>query len=532
MRDSPSPLRAVWTWPLPLAAVWLVVPVAGLLLRIALEPVAPHDYWWHLAMGRMFDATGRIPDSNLFLYTLPVDRPFFDQPWLAQWALYRIVEAWGHAGAIVVRNVVVALTWTILLAASLRRCCDPRFTGGWLLVVAAITGPIFAVRTQMFALVPYVLLTTGLLAVADGTRSRHVLWGLVPLTAVWANLHGTFVLAPVLVGLTGGALLVEAWLEGDGLEGSTMAFWSSLTVAVAASACLTPFGPGVYGYVVDLTFSSNLSATVSEWRPPDVTQPFGMLAVASILGSTCILALRRRSVRLYEAVLFGATAYLGLDAIRSLFWWGAIAALVVPRHLHEWFEPSSWEDAETSRVLGLGHALVVGGLVAAAILAQPGWPVFRAASASLEGYARRSGEGAGLLNYQNATELVEHAANRNGSQRIFHAQAIGGLIGYEIGAARPQHPRAAAFLDQRMALIPTRIWDSYFAISRASEGWQRRLRAHEIDTLILTPEEQWLLIQEVQASPDWRLEAVGEAHLLFVRASDAPSPPNENGTRE
>ncbi len=468
-------------------------------------------------MGRMIAVTGEIPGANLFLYTLPADQPFFDQPWLGQWGMYRLLAFGGHAGLVVCRNLITALTWTGLLLAALGRCRDPRMTGGYLLLIAAVTAPIFGVRTQMFAFIPYVCLVASLLAVADGRWSRRWLWGLLPMTALWANVHGTFVLAPVLVALTGGALVVEEWLEEGKIATRRAGWWMGLTLAVATSACLTPFGPDVYVYVVELTFGSDLSSTVSEWRSPDPGEPFGLITLASILGSTLVLGVRRRSVQLYEAVLFGATAYLGLDAIRSLFWWGAIAALIVPRHLRDWLAPADWTASDTGPLLGAAHALAAGGLIIGAVLAQPGWPVFRAASTSLEGYARRSGEGSQLLNYENATELVDRIAARDEPGQIFHAQALGGLIDYKIGAADPHTPRASAFLDQRMALLPERVWDDYFTISQARRGWRQKLESYDVDRLILSPDEQWRLIQEVQVDPGWRLEAVGEAHLLFVR---------------
>ncbi len=81
-------LRDHFAWPLSLDAVWLISPVFLVAAAAVLSPVWPHDYFWPLVQGRACVQLGAIPTENAFLFTLPAEAPFFDQPWLAQLAMF------------------------------------------------------------------------------------------------------------------------------------------------------------------------------------------------------------------------------------------------------------------------------------------------------------------------------------------------------------------------------------------------------------------------------------------------------------
>lgn len=522
--SAASRLRHYLRWPLPLAVIWLLAPVAGILIRLSLEPVGPHDYWWSLAMGKLIAATGEIPDQNLFVYTLSAHKPFFDQPWLSQWLMYACLDAFGHPGPIIVRNVLAALSWAGIVAAALTRCDDPRVVGGMALLAAAISGPVFGVRTQMFAFLPYVVLVAIVFAVAAERLGRRWLLLLVPLTALWANLHGTFMLVPVLLGLAGGSLVVERWLHTRRIEPAELGWWTGCGAACAAAAMANPLGPKIYVYVFRLTFLSHVSETVTEWQPPSIDTAFGAIVMAMLTASLVVLGLRRKKVRLFEAVLFAATAYLAVSAVRQMFWWAAVMLMVVPRHLSGLLDLQPWWRGKTTVGQGVFHAVLAALIVVAGITSQPGLPVHWLGAQFTEGFSRRSPPARGLLNSQNPTRIVAGLRAHGYPGKIFHDQAVGGFLEYalatdDLHAGRPagEQIEPVAFVDQRIELIPESVWGDYFEISGAEEGWRKLVERHGIDTMLLWPQEQWRLIQALEADPAWTLVAVDEGHLLFFR---------------
>ncbi len=517
MSESHETDGSVWRWPPPLGLLWLLIPVAGMMLRVGFAVVPPHDYWWQLAFGRIIAETGSIPGANLFLYTMPAGADFIDQPWLAQWTLYRLVEQFGHIGPYLVRAAVTAVAWVGLIALARRRCRDPRVVGATALVAVVISASIFAVRSRMFALPLYVAALGVVVEVADRRLSACWLAALVPVVGLWANLHGSFALAPVLVACVGAALGGEAWIEGRDRGWHVAIPWVGAFGAVVVAGFATPIGWTIYEYVAGITLSAQVTATVSEWQPPDPASSYGALVYVSLLAGLVVLAVRRRRVRVFEAVLYATTAYLAVDSVRAVFWWAAVAVIVVPRHLAALLPADPGGVGEPTPVQGGLHVLASAALVAAVVAIQPGMPGFSARTAVLGDEVRQSPPGAGLLSSRTPLGLVDQLEESGGRGRIFHDQAIGGLLEYRLGAREPSNPRQVAFVDQRMGLVPPRIWADYFILSRAKKGWRERLDEWEVDWLALYEEKQSELIEAVRQTDQWhRVGREGE-HILFER---------------
>ncbi len=517
MAPSDEAGESVWRWPPPLGLLWLVIPVVGMTLRAGFGLVSPHDYWWQLAFGRMIAETGTIPSTNLFLYTMPADASFVDQPWLAQWTMYRLVEQFGHAGPYLLRAGLTAGVWTGLVWLARRRCRDARAVGAVAIVAVVASAAVFSVRSRMFALPLYVGALGVVVTVADRRLSPGWLALLVPIVALWVNLHGSFVLVALLVAVVGGALTLERWLEGGEALWRGCIPWLAAGLGVVAAGTAHPFGAEIYAYVGDIAFSPRVTATVTEWQPPEVGSSFGAFVYAAVLAGVLLLAVRRKKAHLWEVVLYAATAYLAVDSVRAVFWWAAAAAVVLPRHLAGLLPAREGPRAEPTRLQGLIHATAALALVGAAVAIQPGMPGFRWRSALLADKARQASPGAHLLSNRNPLELVERLRNNEVAGRIFHDQAVGGLLDHRLGAAEPSRPRQVAFVDQRMGLIPPAVWAEYFAISRTGEGWRRKLRDREIAALLLYEDDQQPLIEAADGSDRWRRVAEEAKYVLFRR---------------
>ncbi len=534
---SDSDWKSLGGWPIRLSWVWLAVPFFGVLIRISLAPIAPNDYWWHLTAARFFEQTGRLLDANYFLYTLPADRGFLNQPWLSQWLMYEIWQLGGHAATAVSNNVLAGLTWFGVFAVGVTRCRDVRVFGAFAMLTVAVAGSVFGVRTQMFALPLFVGGFGLVVGVADGRIDAWWLWGLVPVTVLWANLHGSFLLLPLLTGLTGGVCFLEGMYRGSAVGRSDLWHWGGATGGMFAAACLNPHGWDVYAYVVRLAIWSSVPETVTEWQPPDPSEPVGAAIWVGLVVSGGLLAWRRRKVAWWEAAVFAATAWLAATSLRSVFWWEVAALWIVPRHLADLLEVGGAEARRsTGMIQGFVHAAFVVALAGMTVVIQPGTPWHGATvKRAIEG-AKPSGEGAYILNDKNPLELVRHIRIESSTQsaRVFHHQAVGGLLGFRLGFdtsdgdSGEETPeavtRSVAFVDQRMEMIPQSVWDDYFAFSTAAKGWERRLRERGVNWLLLyrsenDPGEQRGLIDAARRSDGWRQARTTERWRLFERSS-------------
>jgi hypothetical protein len=488
-----------------------------MMLRVGFAVIPPHDYWWQLAFGRIIVETGSSPGANLFLYTIPAGASFVDQPWLSQWTLYRLVEQFGHNGPYLCRAAITAAVWTGLIWLARRRCRDPRVVGATALAAVVISAGIFSVRSRMFALPLYVAALGVMVEVADRRLSAGWLAALVPIVGLWANLHGSFALVPVLVACVGGAVGGEAWLEEHEEGWRVPVPWCGAVAAVLVAGCATPIGWTIYEYVAGITFSAQVTATVSEWQPPDPTSSYGAFVYVSVIAGLVVLALRRRHLRVFEVVLYATTAYLAVDSVRSVFWWAAVAVIVIPPHLAALLPADPGEADETTPFQGGVHAVVVAMLAAAVVAIQPGMPGFAARTAILGDDVRQSPPGAGILSSRTPLDLVDRLEDVGETGPIFHDQAIGGLLEYRLGAREPSKPRQVAFVDQRMGLIPPNIWADYFTVSQAAEGWAARLEEWDVEWLLLYAGEQSELIDAARQTGEWHHVADEGEHVLFER---------------
>src|SRR5690606_19759464 len=117
-----------------------------------------------------------------------------------------------HGLNVGLRNIFLAGSIFSVLWVGLIRGANPRTVGLLGMAFLTVALPGLAVRTQIFAFIPFALLLATMVLVADGKLRFRWLWINLALMALWANTHGSFVLGPVLVLGVTGALVVEGLL--------------------------------------------------------------------------------------------------------------------------------------------------------------------------------------------------------------------------------------------------------------------------------------------------------------------------------
>lgn len=141
------------------------------------------------------------------------------------------------------------------------------------------------------------------------------------MVAVWANLHGSFILAPIL--------LLAFWLEDLRRRGP--APHRSLLVAIAsiAAACANPFGLRVWTYVADISTDPQIRHTIAEWRPTTPWSVFGAAFFLSALAVVAVLVRARTEVTWPRVLALLVFFTLGVTAIRGIIWWALAAPVLV-----------------------------------------------------------------------------------------------------------------------------------------------------------------------------------------------------------
>jgi hypothetical protein len=502
-------LRAHLSWPFSLDAVWLLAPALALSAIALLSPVRPHDYFWALVQGRTTWELGSVARHNAFLYTIPETAPFVNQAWLGQLLLYAGYGLGGHTFNLVLLALLLAVSLSLAMDGALLRGARPTDVA----VVALVSLPLLAlgsgVRTQMFAYPCFVLILRFVLLESPRLAPRPLAVVLVA-TLLWANTHGSFVLAPAVVLARAAVGIWSAPREARGRAAREHGLELAL---VLAATCVNPRGPLVYGYALGLPLAMGVlhDTDVNEWRALSPVSPFGLTVIAGMLAGVALGVRRRGRVNLAALGVFLACAALCFVSQRFLAWAALGAVLVLPILTRPEREVPA---GDRGGVAGLNAALI-GALVLGVVASLPGGPLFQRFAPC----AHLPYSDARVLGKETPLRLAEHLAREGAAGRIFHDQAAGGLLEWTLARSGPQ---AVAFVDQRFEIVPPEIWAQYFTVASAVPGWKAILDHYGIGTLLIDQERQHLLVDAVEREREWRLVARELSYRLYMRTLEKP----------
>jgi hypothetical protein len=429
-----------------LARLWAFLAVGLPVLAALIANLSSVDLAYHLRAGEIALDTGRIPTADTFTFTAS-GAAWVNQQWGAQVLLAGVYRLAGWTGLEVLRAGLVGLTFGFLFEACRRRGLDLR-RAAWLTLAAFVVSAVaLALRPQLFGMA---LMAMTLLIVAARRAHPRLMWAMPVVVLLWANIHGSFFLGPVVVGL--------AWLED--LHDRVRNPHRTLAIAVgsAAAALVNPFGIGVWGYALGLSTNAFVTSRISEWQPTTLRTIPGMLFFGSVALVTVLLVRRSRAVSGPTWVWLALFAAIGAYAIRGVAWWPLGAAFAVAGVLGA-PDPAATEPVRVRRDRSSPLNLVVVGLiVAVCVVLLPTWrPV-----------DPRIGTPVGLVGDAppGVTAALRDLAKPG--DRILNPQPWGSWFELVL----PDNPVA---IDSRIELFAPDVWTDYDVIRSGGPGWQAAL---------------------------------------------------------
>jgi hypothetical protein len=477
--NKPSSLTAL----LSLRNLWVYVLLTLLFAALVVQPIYQPDFWWHVKVGEVVLAEGRVPRTDLFSYTVP-GRPFIYQSWLAG-VLFALGFHLGGPVLIILGNTVLLLAAYALLLWHCRvEGRDTRLAVGATFVALLVSAGNWAVRPQTFS----ALLFVALYVVVDRYRQgkRSPLWAIPLGMALWANLHGAFIMGFVVLAITVGGEIMKHWLPGRPfpvLPWSRVG-WLILVSALSTGAILVnPVGLGILRYVLGIWSNPAIRNFISEWQPLGTEAGTSLIFLGTLVGCLLIFVLLRRLPDLTDLLLLLATAWLALGGVRNLLWYGLVLAPLVARALarhEEHPEPAS------QPVLSLALAVMV---TLIAVLALPWVKGSLPLPASVQGVFARG----------TPVETTEAVLAQGLTGPIFHQMESGSYLLWRL------YPEEKVFIDPRIELYPGSIWDDYFQVSSGRPGYQELLDRYGVRVLLLNRTWQAGLVEQAKTSPLWEL---------------------------
>jgi hypothetical protein len=438
--------------------LWLIVAVGLPVLVALLVPLPAVDLAYQVRAGDGILSSGVVPTADTYSFSV-AGQIWTDQQWLAQ-----VLLAVGHGLGgwellVLVRAALVGLVGVLLIAVGVLRGASLRTAAVLSLLAFLVSAPALALRPQLLAIAVF----AGLLVLVAG-RDRHPRAFLAAplLVVLWANVHGSFVLAPLL--------LAYALLD-DVLRRRPWRRSFAVLITGAIATCVTPFGPAVWGYAIAISGNPEITQRVSEWQRTSPLTPTGAIYYAAVAVAAFAAWRGRARLTLADWAWLGGLTVLGVWTVRGAAWWPAGAVLVVAAALSPGPEAAISETATSTRPmprsLRIANASLIAALGIGIVLALPWWR----APDPLTGRA-------GILDYAPSGLAEALRAEASSGMRVFVPQTWGSW--FEWAA-----PDAQYFVDSRLELFPADVWADYDAIAGGGANAQAALDRRRVDAVVV-----------------------------------------------
>ncbi len=247
------------------------------------RPQVDPDAWWHIALGEVITRGDGIPAVETASWLTAGDR-LVVHSWAWDVLIATAYQWLGATGtsllALPVTATVVLLLWWLI--GTVAPSTPPLVRSGLILAAVIAALPAWAPRAQTLDLA-FVLATVLVLARYLRSGQRRGLIAMPFIGLLWANLHGSAILALVAcVSLAVIALPI----------GARLAHWPRRSIgpmiaaglAGIAGTAFNPYGPGLLVYPFDRAVASAFTTDIVEWRPPDLAS-IGFLPLVVLLAA-------------------------------------------------------------------------------------------------------------------------------------------------------------------------------------------------------------------------------------------------------
>jgi hypothetical protein len=474
------------------ATAWAAL---GLGLVLAAFSLPIDDFWLSLASARAI-AGGADPGHAISLTWVPTIPGAINPQWGAQLILGAAGTTWW---ALVVNAALIAVG-LVVTAMRTRRRAGAAATAIALLLMMGALAPHLLGRAQSFsiALLPLALL---LLERRPAGRWLPLAYGL--LLAIWANLHGAFVIGQ-LAALAAFAGELFRWRPRSrptqiGVMGLTLGAALIAPLANPAGVALLAYAYGQPG--LDVVRSISV-----EWQPAWPWIPVAAIFWAYLLLLVVARVARRGGVELGEGLLVIGLGLFAAYSIRQIPWFLLATAPLLAEDLDALFVARPRVGSAVGQVSGpLGDrraTTLLALAVAAVVVLQPIRPALP--------------ETIGRVTLNEPVEIADRLARvlpAGARQPILNEQVWGGYLSYRLGG------QVQTAMDGRLEIRDRATWAWYFGLMHGDGDPAAELDARGVSWAALSPERESLVSKLLDAGWQIDLERPDGVLLHLAEAS-------------
>lgn len=491
------------------------VAMLGLMyLVLCYQPLYHTDLWGHLAYGRLLVNTHTLPGTEPFM-PLATGVRFVDSAWLSQILGYEALNHWGLPAlqaihAFLITGCFALITWRIY-----------RSTKSVLATLAAIAvfGALnwyqfLIVRPQLAGMLCFVTLLTLL----SGHWKRWQ-WVAIPvLFALWANLHGSFVVGLGTLACVSAGRAIDVVFRTKRLPALVhdriFRRMLMLTELATAAVLVNPYGLQLFTEVFTFSGNANLKDLV-EWDPLHIRTFPGQVVAFTTLALAIAYRLSPRRVSAAEVLTLVMLGAAGLWTQRLLVWWAPVAAGCLAIHAH-----AAWQQFRAKYPRALPSPRASRWTVVTLGLA---WIAFAYTPFGLSVIQGRQVDIKKSVSELTPVAATEYLVKNPPQGQIFNTYEWGDYLVW----AGPKDLQV--FVTSHAHLVPNEVWRHYMSVINVAAEWNEILDRYGVTTVVVDKQERRALISKLKDHADWKLEYEDGVAAIYKRktADDAGKKPDE-----
>jgi len=273
---------------------------------------------------------GAIPKTALFPFTEAKDYPFVAHEWLPSVVVYLLHRWLGYDLLLFVKGAFGLALFALAYRLAHRLTRDKVIAILLAVVAMVVANYRHFLRPELFAMV-FLLALLNLLAEYQLTGRKRILAWAVPLATLWANCHGSFPIALVIVAIFGAGASIDTWRRARTVAPAARDLmpYAALGLAMALAMLVNPYGWHLFAFAWQVAQWQVLSDYIIEWRSP-FADPFAGHApfwafILYLAGGVALGVVYRRRLSATPVLLYVAFALLATQRQRHIVLFAYVA---------------------------------------------------------------------------------------------------------------------------------------------------------------------------------------------------------------
>lgn len=385
--------------------------------------VGDPDLGWQLSTGQWMLQHHAFPHADPFS-RLAHGAPWQAYSWLFDLILVKLYGWFGLDG--IVAYTALMVTANGIAIWRLVNRLQPDFLKSALLTLGAVfcMSRMYTPRPWLMTIFFFALELDILLRFRSSGRTRTLFW-LVPLFALWANIHIQFIDGLLVLALAASEPLIVRWLRWGKQAPAARPLWIAFGACILATF-LNPYGVAVYRSAWILGSQPGVLNTINEMHAMAFRTDSDFVLLFLALGAAGVL-FRYRNLVPFETLLLSLSAVLAFRSQRDLWMLTIVAVAILAAGIPE--------GAAERKPLAFWAVPIAAGL-ATAVLAVAGIAMHlnNAKMAELEAKAM-------------PVQAVEVMQQRHYDGKIFNTYGWGGFLIWKLGEPVSIDGRAGLYGD-------------------------------------------------------------------------------------